>query len=95
MGDSASDNLIHEKDQLVNNREQAVDLIRSCLDRIESYGNEAFLSVIRKKIDRVGSAYIDVIKSLDADEALQGTAWLQKIVDEVTGQILALFPAVR
>jgi hypothetical protein len=36
-----------------------------------------------------------VIKSLDADEALQGTVWLQQIVDGVTGQMLALFPAIR
>ncbi len=95
MGDSASTSLILQKDQLVNNQDQAGDLIRRCLDRIESYQNKAFLSIIRRQFDRVGPRYIDVIKSLDAKEASQGTVWLQQIVDEVTGQMLALFPAIR
>ncbi|MDX2453350.1 protein GlmU [Desulfosarcina sp.] len=95
MGDSASANLILQKDQLVNNRDQAGDLIRRCLDSIDSYQNQAFLSIIRRQIDRVGPGYIDVIKSLDTDEASQGTLWLQQIVDEVTGRMLALFPAIR
>jgi len=95
MGDSASASLILQKDQLVNNRDQAVDIIRRCLDSIDSYQNKAFLSIIRRQIDRVGPGYIDVIKSLDSDEASQGTVWLQQIVDEVTGRMLALFPAIR
>ena len=95
MGDSVSATLIHQKDQLVKNRDQAGDLIRRCVDRIESDGNKAFLSIIRRKIDSVGPTYMDVIKSLDADEAMQGTAWLQRIVDRVTGQMLDLFPTIR
>jgi bifunctional UDP-N-acetylglucosamine pyrophosphorylase/glucosamine-1-phosphate N-acetyltransferase len=95
MGDSASAILILQKDQLVNNRDQAGDLIRRCLDSIDSYQNKAFLSIIRRQIDRVGPGYIDVIKSLDTDEASQGTVWLQQIVDEATGRMLALFPAIR
>jgi hypothetical protein len=75
-------NLILQKDQLVNNRDQAGDLIRRCLDNIDSYRNKAFSSIIRRQIDRVGPSYIDVIKSLDAEEASQGTVWLQQIVDE-------------
>jgi UDP-N-acetylglucosamine/UDP-N-acetylgalactosamine diphosphorylase len=95
MGDSASAILMLQKDQLVNNRDQAGDLIRRCLDSIDSYQNKAFLSIIRRQIDRVGPGYIDVIKSLDTDEASQGTVWLQQIVDEATGRMLALFPAIR
>ena len=87
--------IIHQKNQLVKNRNQADDLIRRCLDRIESDGNKAFLSIIRRKIDSVGPTYMDVIKSLDADAAMQGTAWLQRIVDRVTGQMLDRFPAIR
>ncbi len=95
MGDGASANLVHQKNELVNNRHQAADLIHSCLDKIDSYESQAFLSIIDKKIDSVGSAYIDVIKSLDTEVALQGTTWLQQIVDAVTGQMLDLFPAIR
>jgi hypothetical protein len=46
-------------------------------------------------MEAVGSVYIDVIKSLDNNEALLGTQWLQQLVDEVTGQLLALFPSIR
>ena len=74
MGDSASASLILQKDQLVNNRDQAGGLIRGCLDSIDSYENKAFLSIIRRQIDRVGPGYIDVIKSLDADEPRRGLA---------------------
>jgi bifunctional UDP-N-acetylglucosamine pyrophosphorylase / glucosamine-1-phosphate N-acetyltransferase len=95
MGDSASVSLIHQKEQLFNNRNQAGDLIRRCLDNIIGYENKAFLSIICRQINRVGPSYIDVIKSLDTDEAVQGTVWLQQTVDEVTGQMLALFPAIR
>ena len=95
MGDSASTSLILQKDQLVNNRDQASDLIRRCIDGIDRYENKAFLSILNKKIDSLGATYLTVIKSLDADEASQGTRWLQQIVDEVTGQMLALFPAIR
>jgi UDP-N-acetylglucosamine/UDP-N-acetylgalactosamine diphosphorylase len=95
MGDSASASLILQKDQLVSNRDQAGDLIRGCLDSIDSYQNKAFLSIIHRQIDRVGPGYIDVIKSLEADEASQGTGWLQQIVDGVTEQMLTIFPAIR
>ncbi|MFO7713956.1 protein GlmU [Desulfosarcina sp.] len=95
MGDSASSDLINQKNQLIGNRDQAGDLIRRSLDSIETFENKAFLSIVLRKIDSIGPTYIDVIKSLDAGEALQGTVWLQQVVDEITGQVLNLFPAIR
>ena len=94
-GDSASTDLMEQKNELYRNRHQAGDLIRRSLDRIESNENKAFLSIVHRKIDSIGSTYIDVIKSLNPDEASQGTIWLQQIVDEITGQMLDLFPAIR
>jgi hypothetical protein len=95
MGDSASSNLILQKEQLVNNRDQVGDLIRRRLENIDSYQNQPFSSMVRRQIDRVGPGYLDVVKSLDAEAASQGTAWLQEIVDALTGQMLAFFPAIR
>jgi UDP-N-acetylglucosamine/UDP-N-acetylgalactosamine diphosphorylase len=95
MGASASATLLHQKDELVNNRTQASELIWGCLEKMDRYENKAFFSVIQEKIGGVGCAYIDVIKSLNVKEASQGTAWLQQIVDEVTGQLLDLFPSIR
>ena len=94
-GDSASTDLMEQKNELYRNRHQAGDLIRRSLDRIESNENKAFLSIVHRKIDSIGSTYIDVIKSLNPDEASQGTIWLQQIVDEIIGQMLDLFPAIR
>ena len=95
MGDSASTDLMEQKNVLYRNRNQAGDLIRHRLDKIESYENKAFLSIVHRKMDSVGPIYIDVMNSLEAGEAMQGTVWLQQIVDEITGQILDLFPAIR
>ena len=95
MGDHASAKLIQQKDELVGNGYQAGDLIGSCLDRMDAYGDRQFSACIQKKVGRVGSTYIDVIQSLNVDEALQGSAWLQQIVDQVTENLLDLFPAIQ
>lgn len=95
MGDSASASLIRQKDELYNNRNRAADLIGGCLEQIENYGDPAFSSIIHKKTEGVGPAYIDVIKSLDKEEAIRGTLWLQQIVDDIAGRMLDLFPSIR
>lgn len=95
MGDDASAQLMQQKDELFKGRNRAGELIDDCLANIDRYENMAFIATIQSKIDRVGVDYIDVIKRLDADEAMQGTAWLQRIVDEGTDRLLNLFPAIR
>ena len=95
MDDSTFSKGINQKIELFNNRDQAGELLSRCLVEIKNYENKAFVSIIRKRMEEAGSVYIDVIKSLDNNEALLGTQWLQQIVDEVTGQMLALFPSIR
>ncbi len=95
MGDSAASKLVQQKDELYKNRNQAGDLICGYLEQIDKNKNEAFLTIIERNIKQVGPNYIDVIKSLKAEESKIGTAWLQQIVDEVTGQMLDLFPTTR
>jgi hypothetical protein len=62
---------------------------------MDRWENAAFIGIIRNKIDHAGDDYIHVVKSLDVDEAKKGTEWLQHIVDDVTGKMLDLFPAIR
>jgi bifunctional UDP-N-acetylglucosamine pyrophosphorylase / glucosamine-1-phosphate N-acetyltransferase len=94
MGEEASAQLIHQKEALYSGRHRTIDVINDCLHEIDRYENAAFRSIIQKKIDQSGGNYIDVIKGLENKEAALGTRWLQSIVDEVTGKILDLFPAM-
>ena len=95
MGDNASDKLIKQKKELYNHRHLAGEQIDAWLEPIESRGNQDVLSIIGKKIDRIGLRYIDVVQSLAPGEAAMGSLWLQQIVDQVTDQILDLFPSIR
>jgi UDP-N-acetylglucosamine/UDP-N-acetylgalactosamine diphosphorylase len=95
MGDSASAVLVQQKDQLYSNRDQAGELINCFINNLEGYSNKPFLTIIRRTIDSVGASYIHVIKKLDVGESRQGSAWLQRIVDEVVERMLALFPSIR
>jgi UDP-N-acetylglucosamine/UDP-N-acetylgalactosamine diphosphorylase len=49
---------------------------------------ESFLEKAASVISRSGKDYITVIKALSPEEARQGTAWLQEIVDEATAAAL-------
>jgi hypothetical protein len=70
-------------------------MIQEYLGKMDHFKNEAFLSMLHGKMSAAGSAYTDVIKSLNSDESMQGTAWLQQVVDRVSGRMLDLFPAIR
>jgi UDP-N-acetylglucosamine/UDP-N-acetylgalactosamine diphosphorylase len=95
MGDNASDKLIQQKKELYTRRNQAGERIDALLATIDSRANQEFLSIVLKKIDRIGLSYIDVIQNLAPGEATMGSLWLQQIVDQVTEQMLELFPAIR
>ena len=95
MGDNVAANLIHQKNELYRNRNQVNDLIDRWLVNIDKTANPGVVAIIRKKIDGIGADYINVIKSLSTQETLPGSAWLQQIVDQVTENLLDLFPAIR
>jgi len=95
MGDSASGKLVQQKKELIANRSLVAERIGKNLEKIETHANPQFLSLIEKRIEVCGPAYIDVIKSLDSAEAQQGTQWLEQIVDQTVMQMLELFPSLR
>jgi UDP-N-acetylglucosamine/UDP-N-acetylgalactosamine diphosphorylase len=45
--------------------------------------HDAFMRVLEQKLARCGASYIDIIKSLNFEEAAMGTQWLQSIVHHV------------
>jgi bifunctional UDP-N-acetylglucosamine pyrophosphorylase/glucosamine-1-phosphate N-acetyltransferase len=95
MGDSASASLIEQKDQLYANRNQADDLIQRYLETIHASDITPFSKIVGQYIRSAGPDYINVIKGLNPEERNMGVNWLQDIVDDVTEQMLALFPAIR
>lgn len=54
---------------------------------------DLFLEAINCTINISGRDYIPVIKDLSAENAAQGTKWLQGIVDDITTQILKIIPS--
>ena len=92
--DGASSRVTLQKDQLYHHRHQVGPVIDAVVRGTERYANAAFMALIAKKVDAVGPVYLDVIRSLSAEEAGQGTAWLQQVVDQLTAQLLKQFPAL-
>ena len=54
---------------------------------------ERFLQRVEHAATTLGEDYIQVIKSLAADETSEGTNWLQGIVDRVTEEVWAALPS--
>lgn len=95
IGKGASDKLLLQKKELYANRNRPGELIGRWIDTVDQLGNQAFLGIIAKKIEQFRNPYIQVIQSLNDDETAMGSAWLQQIVDDVTGEMLAIFPSIR
>ncbi len=95
MGDSASDRLMQQKKELIANRHQAGERIARWIDRVDKLSNQAFVAIIAKHIDRIGNRYTAVVQNLNDDETAMGSDWLQQIVDDVTTEMLGLFPSIR
>jgi hypothetical protein len=87
--------LLQQKKTLYDNRNRPGELIDQWVGAVDQLDNRAFSAILTKKIKRIGNQYIDVIRSLDADETAVGSAWLQQIVDDVTEDMLAIFPGIR
>lgn len=73
--------------------------IRSRLDNLLAFdgmdeGTEGFLKDIDQLIKRNGQDYLRVIKSLEVQQAEQGTAWLDRIVERVVADASGCVPAL-
>ncbi len=55
---------------------------------------DAFLEMFAKQTAG-NNSYIEAIRGLDGNASLAGTRWLQEIVDDVTGRMLAMLPSFR
>ncbi|MCP4353354.1 MAG: hypothetical protein GY795_48515 [Desulfobacterales bacterium] len=51
---------------------------------------DAFLEKIHNSIRNIGKDYITVIKELHTEEAVQGTQWLQGIIDRISANVLKI-----
>jgi len=93
QGDDSSDVIIR-KEQLFEFRHKVGDLLLAARQR--EYGAESrdnFLAGVNRS--RRGGKYIEEIQTLPYATTEQGIAWLQGIVDDLTGEALEILPAFR
>ena len=93
-GEGASSSLLQQKAELYDHRDQIVPIVGDFLDRIDDLGNDGFEAILGQRIQSAGPNYIDVVKGLSEQEKNDGRAWLQGIVDAVTGKLLEVFPSL-
>jgi len=94
MGDKASENLLKQKTELLQNIQDIEKGFTEC----RSYaGNdqekELFLKSIDAAIQKAGKDYIKVIQSLDESNKETGVSWLQGIVENTREAIMKHLPS--
>ncbi len=95
MGDSVSAILIEQKKQLFDNRNKAAEVIDQYLDTLKIADQSEFSNSIEHKLTANRSDYLTTIKKLSIDDRHLGVDWLSRIVDDVTEQLLGIFPVIR
>jgi len=89
----ANGRLVKQKQEFSDRWQDIDDMLRQCQ---EWTGNpsvlEEFLGVLQKAMDE-NSDYVAVIQGLDETASLQGTAWLQGIVDTINNEALTILPS--
>lgn len=95
MGDSASAGLLKQKGELYARRHQAADLIENQLATLQRFGKDPFPAIIADDVNRHAGDYLEAVTHLEDQDRDAGVAWLQGIVDHVTAELLALFPAIQ
>ncbi|MBW1788824.1 MAG: UDP-N-acetylglucosamine pyrophosphorylase, partial [Deltaproteobacteria bacterium] len=65
-----------------------------CMDRVgDPSQRDRFFSMVEHAILENGPDYLSAIRGLDRRQSEAGTAWLQGLVDEITGQAWELLPS--
>jgi UDP-N-acetylglucosamine/UDP-N-acetylgalactosamine diphosphorylase len=89
-GDKASEELIDQKSELLENIEKMEKEFHDCL----SYsGDESKRDEFLKNIDPTSNDYINTIKNLKEDVKKVGTSWLLSIVESTRNRILRYLPS--
>jgi UDP-N-acetylglucosamine/UDP-N-acetylgalactosamine diphosphorylase len=88
--------LLHQQKEFMKNWPDIESNFTAEHEKAVDHSNrDAFLEIIRLKVKEAGTDYINVITNLDRPSAAKGTAWLQNIVDHVTGRVLMNLPSFR
>lgn len=94
-GESASESLLAQKKEFHENWPELAEIFKNAQI---AQGNvqlrDTFLKSAEKRIQEKGKDYIPVIQSLAAEEAENGTLWLQGIVDETVNKAVAAIPSL-
>ena len=95
MADSASAVLIEQKNQLIENKNQAGEFIGHYLETLLAADQCRFSKIIEGKAVSGKADYLSAIKKLESAERDVGVNWLGQIVDDVVEQLMKIFPAIR
>jgi UDP-N-acetylglucosamine/UDP-N-acetylgalactosamine diphosphorylase len=94
MTSGASERLLKQKKELGERWQDLEALFR---DHVEKAGEpglfEPFVEEISKKREEKGSDYVAVIQGLDQAWSVNGTAWLQGIVDRIRMRAIKIMPS--
>ena len=94
MGNKASDDLIKQKTELMENIQNIQNSFEECR---EYSGNEQikenFLKNLDQTIEKMGKDYIKVIQNLNEQALKDGISWLLNIVENARNAILKLLPS--
>ena len=94
MGEKASAELIKQKTELFENKEQ----LKSIFEESRQYeGNEEirkrFLKDLNSLIENLGNNYVEVIQNLEEQSQKEGTKWLQGIIEHILNRIMKILPS--
>jgi len=89
-----SEKLMRQKKDLRDRWSEIEDTLKTAQNQEGNLNiRDLFLEAINRGIRNSGSDYIQVIKNLSLENAIQGTKWLQGIVDDITTQIIKIIPS--
>jgi predicted nuclease with TOPRIM domain len=94
IANETSERLMNQKNELRDRWPEMEEVFKTNKNKEGDLNiSDLFLETINREIKMSGKNYIPVIKSLSVENAIQGTKWLQGIVDDITTQVLESIPS--
>ena len=95
LKEKANEGLVKQKLEFSDRWQEIEDTLRKYQEWTgDTPALEGFLAVVQKAMDE-NSDYVAVIQGLGETASLQGTVWLQGVVDTIMNQTLMILPSFR
>ncbi len=94
ISDNPSEKMIMRKKEYGEKWPDIEEFLKGCRKEIDdSKERDAFTKIINNAISQKGKDYITVVKSLEKEDSLRGTGWLQMIVDGINSRVREFLPS--